>query len=326
LHHSGAPVAISNLDVLLLRASAFNWRFHMKLVPKTAFVLVAALFALTTQAQELTGTLKKIKDSGEITIGNRESSIPFSYLDDKQQPIGYSMDLCNKVVDAIKTTLKMPNLKVKYNPVTSQNRIPLVQNGTVDLECGSTTNSVDRQKQVSFGNTTFVTGIKMLVKANSGIKDIGDLNGKAVATTTGTTSDALIKASEKGKNIDVKNIYGKDHADSFLMVDSGRAAAFVMDDVLLAGLIANAKNPKDFMIVGESLRTEPYGIMIRKDDPQFKTLVDNTLTGLMKSGEINKIYDKWFMNPVPPRGININLPMSKELKDALANPNDKGVS
>jgi glutamate/aspartate transport system substrate-binding protein len=179
---------------------------------------------------------------------------------------------------------------------------------------------------VSFGNTTFVTGIKMLVKANSGIKDIGDLNGKAVATTTGTTSDALIKASEKGKNIDVKNIYGKDHADSFLMVDSGRAAAFVMDDVLLAGLIANAKNPKDFMIVGESLRTEPYGIMIRKDDPQFKTLVDNTLTGLMKSGEINKIYDKWFMNPVPPRGININLPMSKELKDALANPNDKGVS
>jgi glutamate/aspartate transport system substrate-binding protein len=298
----------------------------MKLVPKTAFVLVAALFALTTQAQELTGTLKKIKDSGEITIGNRESSIPFSYLDDKQQPIGYSMDLCNKVVDAIKTTLKMPNLKVKYNPVTSQNRIPLVQNGTVDLECGSTTNSVDRQKQVSFGNTTFVTGIKMLVKANSGIKDIGDLNGKAVATTTGTTSDALIKASEKGKNIDVKNIYGKDHADSFLMVDSGRAAAFVMDDVLLAGLIANAKNPKDFMIVGESLRTEPYGIMIRKDDPQFKTLVDNTLTGLMKSGEINKIYDKWFMNPVPPRGININLPMSKELKDALANPNDKGVS
>jgi glutamate/aspartate transport system substrate-binding protein len=298
----------------------------MKLVPKTAFVLVAALFALAAQSQEITGTLKKIKDSGEITIGNRESSIPFSYLDDKQQPIGYSMDLCNKVVDAIKAQLKMPGLKVKYNPVTSQNRIPLVQNGTVDLECGSTTNSVDRQKQVSFGNTTFVTGIKMLVKSNSGIKDIGDLNGKAVATTTGTTSDALIKANEKGKSIDVKNVYGKDHADSFLMVDSGRASAFVMDDVLLAGLIANAKNPKDFMIVGESLRTEPYGIMIRKDDPQFKALVDNTLNGLMKSGEITKIYDKWFMNPVPPRGINLNLPMSKELKDALSNPNDKGVS
>jgi glutamate/aspartate transport system substrate-binding protein len=210
--------------------------------------------------------------------------------------------------------------------VTSQNRIPLMQNGTIDLECGSTTNSVDRQKQVSFGNTTFVTGIKMLVKADSGIKDISQLNGKAVVTTTGTTSDALIKQSEKGKSIDVKNIYGKDHADSFLMVESGRAAAFVMDDVLLAGLIANAKNPKDFMIVGEALRVEPYGIMIRKDDPQFKALVDKTLNGLMKSGEIVKIYDKWFMAPVPPKGINMNLPMSKELKDAIANPNDKGVS
>jgi glutamate/aspartate transport system substrate-binding protein len=298
----------------------------MKLLPKAGLAIFAAVFALAAHAQELTGTLKKIKDSGVVTIGNRESSIPFSYLDDKQQPIGYSMDLCNKVVDAIKAELKLPKLEVKYNPVTSQNRIPLVQNGTVDMECGSTTNSVDRQKQVSFGVTTFVTGIRMLVKANSGIKDIGDLNGKAVVTTTGTTSDALIKASEKGKNIDVKNVYGKDHSDSFLQVDSGRAVAFVMDDVLLAGLIANSKNPKEFAIVGEALRVEPYGIMIRKDDPQFKALVDKTLTGLMKSGEIVKIYEKWFLNPVPPKGINVNLPMSKELKDAIANPNDKGVS
>ena len=298
----------------------------MKLLPKAGLAIFAAVFALAAHAQELTGTLKKIKDSGVVTIGNRESSIPFSYLDDKQQPIGYSMDLCNKVVDAIKAELKLPKLEVKYNPVTSQNRIPLVQNGTVDMECGSTTNSVDRQKQVSFGMTTFVTGIKMLVKADSGIKDIGDLNGKAVVTTTGTTSDALIKASEKGKNIDVKNVYGKDHSDSFLQVDSGRAVAFVMDDVLLAGLIANSKNPKEFAIVGEALRVEPYGIMIRKDDPQFKALVDKTLTGLMKSGEIVKIYEKWFLNPVPPKGINVNLPMSKELKDAIANPNDTGVS
>jgi glutamate/aspartate transport system substrate-binding protein len=298
----------------------------MTTLAKLTLTALAATFALAAQAQDLTGTLKKIKDSGTITIGHRESSIPFSYLDDKQQPIGYSMDLCMKVVDAIKAELKMPNLKIAYNPVTSQNRIPLMQNGTIDLECGSTTNSVDRQKQVSFGNTTFVTGIKMLVKADSGIKDIGELNGKAVVTTTGTTSDALIKQSEKGKHIDVKNIYGKDHADSFLMVESGRAAAFVMDDVLLAGLIANAKNPKDFAIVGEAFRVEPYGIMIRKDDPQFKALVDKTLSGLMKSGEINKIYDKWFLNPVPPKGINMNLPMSKELKDAIANPNDKGVS
>jgi len=298
----------------------------MKFLPKVCLAALAAAFALAAHAQELTGTLKKIKDSGTVTIGNRESSIPFSYLDDKQQPVGYSMDLCNKVVDAIKAELKMPNLKVAYNPVTSQNRITLMQNGTIDLECGSTTNSVDRQKQVSFGNTTFVTGIRMLVKADSGIKDIAQLDGKAVVTTTGTTSDALIKASEKGKHIDVKNIYGKDHADSFLMVESGRAAAFVMDDVLLAGLIANAKNPKEFAIVGDAFRVEPYGIMIRKDDPQFKALVDKTLAGLMKSGEINKIYDKWFMNPIPPKGVNMNLPMSKELKDAIANPNDKGVS
>ena len=298
----------------------------MKLYSKLAIGVLALGVAAAVSAQEPTGTLKKIKDTGSITIGNRESSIPFSYLDDKQQPIGYSMDLCNKVVDAIKTELKLPNLKVAYNPVTSQNRIPLVQNGTVDLECGSTTNSVDRQKQVSFGVTTYVTGIKMLVKANSGIKDIADLNGKSVVTTTGTTSDALIKASEKGKNLDIKNQYGKDHADSFLMVDSGRAAGFVMDDVLLAGLIASSKNPKDFAIVGEPFRVEPYGIMIRKDDPQFKALVDKTLTGLMKSGEINKIYDKWFMNPIPPKGVNMNLPMSKELKDAIGNPNDKGVS
>ena len=298
----------------------------MKLIPKIGLFAISAAFALTVQAQELTGTLKKIKDSGTVTIGNRESSIPFSYLDDKQQPVGYSMDLCNKVVDAIKAELKMPNLKVAYNPVTSQNRITLMQNGTIDLECGSTTNSVDRQKQVSFGNTTFVTGIKMLVKADSGIKDLAQLDGKAVVTTTGTTSDALIKQNEKGKKIDVKNIYGKDHSDSFLMVESGRAAAFVMDDVLLAGLIANAKNPKEFAIVGEALRVEPYGIMIRKDDPQFKALVDKTLTGLMKSGEIVTIYNKWFMNPVPPKGINMNLPMSQELKDAIANPNDKGVS
>ncbi len=298
----------------------------MKFPARICMAAVTAAFALTAQAQDLTGTLKKIKDAGTVTIGNRESSIPFSYLDDKQQPVGYSMDLCNKVVDAIKAELKMPNLKVAYNPVTSQNRITLMQNGTIDMECGSTTNSVDRQKQVSFGNTTFVTGIRMLVKADSGITDLAQLNGKAVVTTTGTTSDALIKQNEKGKNIDVKNIYGKDHADSFLMVESGRAAAFVMDDVLLAGLIANAKNPKEFAIVGEALRVEPYGIMIRKDDPQFKALVDKTLSGLMKSGEIVKIYDKWFLNPVPPKGINMNLPMSKELKDAIANPNDKGVS
>jgi glutamate/aspartate transport system substrate-binding protein len=298
----------------------------MKFLPKAGLVLLAATFALCANAEALTGTLKKVKESGTITIGYRESSIPFSYLDANQQPIGYSMDLCAKIVDAIKAELKMPNLKVAYTAVTSQYRIPLMRNGTIDLECGSTTNSVERQKQVAFSDTTFVTGIRMLVKADSGITDISQLDNKPVVTTTGTTSDALIKESERGRHVDVKNLYGKDHADSFQMVASGRAAAFVMDDVLLAALIADSKNPKDFLIVGEPFGVEPYGIMLRKDDPQFKALVDKTLVGLMKSGEIDKIYDKWFMSPIPPKGINMNLPMSRELKDAIAHPNDKGVS
>ena len=286
--------------------------------------LTAAGIAATARA-ELTGTLQKVKDSGAITVGHRESSIPFSYLDAQQKPVGYAMDLCAKVVDAVKKELKMPNLQVKYQVVTSQNRIPLVQNGTVDLECGSTTNSVARQQQVGFSVAYFITSVRMAVRKDSGIKDIGDLNGKPVVTTTGTTSDGLIKQNEKGKAIDVKNLYGKDHADSFLMVESGRAAAFVMDDILLAGLIANAKNPGDFAIVGPSLRDEPYGVMLRKDDAPFKALVDKTLIGLMKSGEAEKLYTKWFLNPIPPRSVNLNFPMSPALKAAFATPTDQGV-
>jgi glutamate/aspartate transport system substrate-binding protein len=292
---------------------------------RAAFVLTACLaIALPAAAQE-SGTLKKIKDTGTITIGHRESSIPFSYLDDKQQPIGYAMDLCSKVVDAVKAQLKMPNLKVALNPVTSQTRIPLLTNGTIDMECGSTTNSIERQKQVSFSNAYFITAIRMVVKAKSGIKSLKDLNGQAVVTTTGTTSDRLIKENEVGSKIDVKNLYAKDHSESFLMVKTDRAKAFVMDDVLLAGLIANDPNPKDFVIVGESLRTEPYGIMFRKDDPEFKKLVDATLSRLMQSGEAEKLYNKWFTQPIPPKGINMRLPMSPELKEAFRNPTDKGV-
>jgi glutamate/aspartate transport system substrate-binding protein len=297
----------------------------MRVTRLLATALTCTLAATPALAEDLAGTLKKIKDTGTIVIGHRESSIPFSYLDDKQQPIGYAMDLCYKVVDAVKKQLNMPNLQVKLNPVTSQTRIPLMTNGTIDMECGSTTNSVERQKQVSFGVSYFVTEIRMLVKANSGVKSLADLNGKPVATTTGTTSDRLIKEHEVGQKIDVKNIYGKDHAESFLLVESDRAAAFVMDDILLAGLIANAKNPKDFAIVGETLRVEPYGVMIRKDDPQFKKVVDDTLTGLMKSGEAEKIYNKWFTQPIPPKGINLNLPLGTKLKEAFKNPNDKGV-
>lgn len=292
----------------------------------TVLALCLSVAGIVSPAHaQLTGTLQKIKDSGAVTVGHRESSVPFSYLDASQKPVGYAMDLCAKVVDAIKSELKLPNLQVNYQAVTSQNRIPLMQNGTIDLECGSTTNSVARQQQVGFSVAYFITSVRMAVRKESGIKDIGDLAGKPVVTTTGTTSDQLIKQNEKGKTIDVRNIYGKDHADSFLMVESGRAAAFVMDDILLAGLIASSKTPDAFEIVGPSLRDEPYGVMIRKDDAPFKALVDKTLVGLMKSGEAEKLYNKWFMSPIPPRNVNLNFPMSPALKAALQNPTDKGV-
>lgn len=290
-----------------------------------AAVVACSFVTAPAFAEELAGTLKKIKDSNTLVLGHRESSIPFSYLDDKQQPIGYAMDLCYKVVDAVKKQLNLPNLQVKLNPVTSQTRIPLMTNGTIDMECGSTTNSLERQKQVAFGVSYYVTEVRMVTKANSGVKSLSDLNGKAVVTTTGTTSDRLIREHEKGKSIDVKNVYGKDHAESFLMVETDRAAAFVMDDILLAGLMANSKNPKDYAIVGETLRVEPYGVMMRKDDPQFKKLVDDTLSAVMKSGEAEKLYNKWFMSPIPPKGINLNLPLGTQLREAFKNPNDKGV-
>ncbi|NJM32697.1 MAG: transporter substrate-binding domain-containing protein [Limnobacter sp.] len=272
-----------------------------------------------------TGTLKKVADTGTLVVGHRESSVPFSYLDDQQKPIGYSMELCGYVIDAVKAKLKKPDLKVVLQPVTSANRIPLLQNGTIDMECGSTTNSVKRQEQVSFANTTFVTNVKVVVKKDSGIKSLSDLDGQPIATTSGTTSVQLIRENEKGSKINFKEIYGKDHAESFLLVANDRAKAFVMDDILIAGLIANSKTPDDFMFLPEVLRTEPYGIMIRKDDPMFKEVADEALNKLMKSGEINKIYAKWFESPIPPKGINLNFAMSPELKAAIANPNSEGV-
>jgi len=297
----------------------------MKLVPKAGLALAAAAFALTAQAQELTGTLKKIKETGAITIGHRESSIPFSYLDDKQQPIGYAMDLCMKIVDAVKAELRMPNLKVNLQPVTSGNRIPQLQAGNIDMECGSTTNSVERQKQVSFGPTYFVINVTAAVKKTSGIKQLADLNGKTISTTSGTTSVPLLKQYEKTTSADIKEIYGKDHAESFLLLAQDRSAAFVMDDILLAGQIANSDKPGDYMIIAESLRQEPYSMMLRKDDPQFKALVDKTVGAVMKSGEINGIYAKWFTSPIPPKGSNMNFPATPAIKEAFANPNDKGV-
>lgn len=297
----------------------------MKLSRLLLAVIGTGLVATGASAQEPTGTLKKIKDTGTITIGHRESSIPFSYLDDKQQPVGYSMELCAKVVDAVKADLKMPNLKVAYQPVTSANRIPLLQNGTIDLECGSTTNSVERQKQVAFGPTYFVVNISAAVKKDSGIKTFADLNGKTVASTSGTTSIPLLRGYEKAKNIDFKELQAKDHAESMQLVATDRAQAFIMDDILLAGQIASQQNPGAYMILPESLRTEPYGMMLRREDPQFKALVDRAVGAVYKSGEIDKIYAKWFTSAIPPRNINMNFPQTAAIKEAFKNPNDKGV-
>ncbi|MDP3514484.1 MAG: transporter substrate-binding domain-containing protein [Sulfuritalea sp.] len=283
--------------------------------------LILAAVAAPALAQDA-GTLKKIKDSGSITLGIRESSYPLSYLDDRQQPVGYHIDVCNRIVDAVKARLKLPALKLQHQAVTSQNRIPLVANGTVDLECGSTTNNEARQKQVTFAPTTFVTNVRMAVKKSSGITSLGQLGGKPVATTTGTTSVQLMRAHEKGKGIDFKEVYGKDHADAFLMLETDRAVAFVMDDNLLAGLIVSSKSPADYAIVGEVLNVEPIAIMLRKDDPEFKKLVDAAVIGLMKSGELDKLYTRWFLSPIPPKNVSMNFPMSEQLKALIKAPSD----
>ncbi|MDK9713783.1 MAG: transporter substrate-binding domain-containing protein [Sulfuritalea sp.] len=288
---------------------------------RTALLVALVIAAAPALAQEA-GTLKKVKDSGSITLGIRESSYPLSYLDDKQQPVGYHIDVCNRIVDAVKAQLKLPALKVQHQAVTSQNRIPLVANGTVDLECGSTTNNEARQKQVAFAPTTFVTNVRMAVKKASGITSLGQLGGKPVATTTGTTSVQLMRAHEKGKGIDFKEVYGKDHADAFLMLETDRAVAFVMDDNLLAGLIVSSKAPADYAIVGEVLNVEPIAIMLRRDDPAFKKLVDAAVIGLMKSGELDKLYARWFMAPIPPKNVSMNFPMSDALKALIKAPSD----
>lgn len=287
--------------------------------------IVAACLAHPAGAQELTGTLKKIKDTGSITLGHRESSIPFSYFDDKQQVVGYSKELAMKVVDALKKQLNMPNLQVKLNPVTSQTRIPLVQNGTVDLECGSTTNNTERQKQVAFSNSIFIIGTRLMTKKTSGIKDFPDLAGKTVVTTAGTTSERLIRKMNEEKKMGMNIISAKDHAESFLILESGRAVAFMMDDALLYGERAKSKNPDELVVVGTPQSFEVYGCMMRKDDPQFKKAVDDALAAVMKSGEVEKIYAKWFQSPIPPRGLNLKFPLSPELAALYKDPNDKAL-
>jgi len=284
-------------------------------------LLVAALFAGFTTAHA-EDTLKKIKDSGVITMGVRESS-GLSYTIGDGKYVGFHIDVCEQVVRDIRRQLGLSSLTVKYQPVTSANRIPLTVNGTVDLECGSTTNNVARQKDVAFAVTTYVEEVRIAVKAKSGITNIAQLNGKTVATTTGTTSVQTLRKHERATGVDFKEVFGKDHADSFLLLDSGRADAFVMDGSILAKNIATSKNPADFKIVGEVLNVEPIAIMMRKDDPAFKKAVDDSIKAQIKSGDLAKTYDKWFMQPIPPTNTKIGLPLSQATKDAWANPNDK---
>lgn len=274
-------------------------------------------------ATSTTGTLQKIKDSGTIVVGYRDSSIPFSYVaDDPNQPMGYAHDLEMKIVEAVKENLNMPDLKVRYNLITSQTRIPLVQNGTVDFECGSTTNNIERQEQVAFSNGFFEIGTRLLTKTDSGIKDFEDLKGKRLVTTAGTTSERYIRQYNDEKKMDTDIISAKDHGEGFLMLESGRADAFMMDDVLLAGEKAKAKNPDEWVIVGTPQSFEIYGCMMRKNDDEFKTVVNDALNETFSSGEINSIYDKWFLNTIPPKNVNLNFEMSDNLKALIANPHD----
>jgi glutamate/aspartate transport system substrate-binding protein len=296
----------------------------MKLSTLASLLIGASLLSGLAHAEDLTGTLKKVKDTGTITLGVRDSSIPFSYLDDKQSYQGYSIDLCMKVVNAVQKQLGLTALNVKMNPVTSATRIPLMANGTVDLECGSTTNNLERQKQVAFAPTTFVTANRLLAKKASHIASLNDMKGKVLVSTAGTSNLKQVVALNSERNLGMTVIPAKDHAEAFLMVETGRATAFAMDDILLASLAASSKDPQDYEITKEALSVEPYGIMLRRDDPQFKKVVDAAIEGVFKSGEINKIYAKWFQSPIPPKGINLNVPMSAQLKQAIAHPTDSG--
>jgi glutamate/aspartate transport system substrate-binding protein len=288
-----------------------------------AALVMAGVVAGSVQAQE-SPTLKKIKETGQITLGVRDSSIPFSYLDDKQSYQGYSIDLCMKIVTAVQKNLGLSSLNVKMNPVTSATRIPLMANGTIDLECGSTTNNLERQKQVAFAPTTFVTANRLLAKKSANIKSLDDMKGKTLVSTSGTSNIKQVTQLNSEKNLGMNIAAAKDHAEAFLMVETGRAVAFAMDDILLASLAASSKAPADYSITPEALSVEPYGIMMRREDPGFKKVVDEAISNVFKSGDINRIYNKWFLAPIPPKGVNLNVPMSDLLKKVIANPTDSG--
>jgi glutamate/aspartate transport system substrate-binding protein len=285
--------------------------------------LAGLIGANQAQAEELTGTLKTIKETGTITLGYRDASIPFSYLDDNQKPIGFAMDLCNKVADAVKKELKLDKLEVKLNPVTSATRIPLLANGTIDLECGSTTNNAERLKLVAFTNTHFLTASRFVSKKASNIGSIDELKGKTVVSTAGTTNLKQLTDVNVARNLGINIVPAKDYAEAFLMVETDRAVALVMDDVLIASFVAGAKEPAAYVISSDAFsKPEPYGIMLRKDDAPFKKVVDAATAEVYTSGEGQKLYDKWFMAKIPPKGLNLNTPISKELKAEFAKPSD----
>lgn len=292
-------------------------------MPQIVRPLAVLALALAASAASAQSTLDKVKASGAIGVAYRESSIPFSYLDDKAQPVGFGFEICGRIVDEVKKATGRPDLKVNLQSVTSANRIPLLVNGTIDIECGSTTNNSDRAKQVAFAINYFYTGTRFLVRTDSGIKSLADLHGKVLVSTTGTTNFRILRTLISENKLPIELIGAKDHAEAALLVQSGRAAAFGMDDILLYGLRASSANPAELAVVGEAIQVEPYAIMLRKDDPAFKQLVDGVVGGLMKSGEFEKLYRKWFLSPIPPKGIVLNAPMGKELQDNLKALSDK---
>ncbi|PNK63446.1 MULTISPECIES: glutamate/aspartate ABC transporter substrate-binding protein [Pantoea] len=291
-----------------------------------SLLLAGVAAAGAAQAEDLSGTLKKISDNGVIVVGHRESSVPFSYYDNQQKVVGYSQAYSNAIIEAIKAKLNKPDLQVKMIPVTSQNRIPLLQNGTYDFECGSTTNNLERQKQAAFSDTIFVIGTRLLVKKGGDIKDFADLKGKTVVVTSGTTSEVLLHKLNDEKKMDMRIISAKDHGDSFRTLETGRAVAFMMDDALLAGERAKAKKPDNWEIVGTPQSKEAYGCMLRKDDASFKTLVDDTIAKAQTSGEAAKWFDTWFKQPIPPKNLNLNFDLSTDMQALFKTPNDKALN
>jgi glutamate/aspartate transport system substrate-binding protein len=296
----------------------------MKLTKAAVLFAAIGLIPVGALAQEA-GTLKKIKDTGVISLGYRESSIPFSYYDEHQNVIGYSHEFMERAVEAIKQKLNMPNLVIRLTPVTPQNRIPLVQNGTVDLECGSTTNNAEREQQVAFSTSIFVIGTRLMTKKDSGIKGWSDLKGKTVVTTAGTTSERLLRRMNQEKSMGMNIVSAKDHGEAFSTLASGRASAFMMDDALLAGERAKASNQAEFVILGAPQSEEAYGCMMRKNDPEFKKVVDDAIIKIELSGEADRIYNKWFQSPIPPHGLNLNFPESDEVKALFKSPNDRAI-